>query len=125
MTPRARRVARGDGSSRSTVGTSSVVDLDSFYRSVFLPLVRRATWKHRLSKEDARDIVQDAFLLAVAKIDLSDKPKAWLIQVVDHLAVNHWRKTVRRAQLLAKWTPAARVAEALSEDGDLYEEVDH
>ena len=78
-------------------------ELSAFYDEVFLPLVRRATWRHRLSKEDARDVVQDAFLLAIEKIDAAGNPKAWLIQVVDHLALNHQRKQVRRAKLLSKW----------------------
>jgi len=78
-------------------------DLEAFYRSVFLPLVRRATWKHGLSKEDAADIVQDAFLLALGKLDSSGNPKAWLTQVVDHLALNMHRKATRRAQLTHRW----------------------
>jgi DNA-directed RNA polymerase specialized sigma24 family protein len=78
-------------------------DLEAFYRQIFLPLVRRATWKHGLSKEDACDIVQDAFVLALAKLDSAGKPKAWLIQVVDHLSLNYQRKQARRAQLTARW----------------------
>lgn len=84
-------------------------DLEVFYCQTFLPLVRRATWKHGLSKEDARDIVQDAFLLAIAKIDSARNPKAWLIQVVDHLSINYQRKAFRRAQLAAKWAPVDEV----------------
>ncbi len=83
-------------------------DLDVFYRQTFLPLVRRATWKHGLSKEDARDIVQDAFLLAIVKIDSAGNPRAWLIQVVDLLSINHQRKAARRAQLAARWGAADR-----------------
>jgi DNA-directed RNA polymerase specialized sigma24 family protein len=90
-------------------------DLDAFYRRVFLPLVRRATWKHHMSKEDARDIVQDAFLLAIAKLDSTKNPKAWLIQVVDHLSLNHQRKNARRAQLAAKWGLAGQVERRLLE----------
>ena len=78
-------------------------DLEAFYSQTFLPLVRRATWRHGLSKEDARDIVQDAFVLALAKIDSTGNPKAWLIQVVDHLSINYRRKAVRRTQLMARW----------------------
>jgi DNA-directed RNA polymerase specialized sigma24 family protein len=78
-------------------------DLESFYLQVFMPLVRRATWKHGLSKEDAADIVQDAFLLALGKLDSSRNPKAWLVQVVDHMALNHQRKTIRRARLVSRW----------------------
>ncbi|HKD17865.1 MAG TPA: sigma-70 family RNA polymerase sigma factor [Thermoanaerobaculia bacterium] len=79
-------------------------ELAAFYEEIFMPLVRRATWRHRLSKEDARDVVQDAFLLAIEKIDAAGNPKAWLIQVVDHLALNHLRKQVRRSKLLSKWS---------------------
>jgi len=79
---------------------------DEFYRAYFLPLVRRATWKHRLEKEDARDVVQEAFLVALVKLDPARNPKAWLIQVVDHLSVNFQRKLVRRAKLVTKWSPA-------------------
>jgi DNA-directed RNA polymerase specialized sigma24 family protein len=80
-------------------------ELEAFYRGVFLPLVRRATWKHGLSKEDACDIVQDAFLLALGKIDMAGNPKSWLIQVVDHLALNYRRKNLRRSQLISRWGP--------------------
>jgi DNA-directed RNA polymerase specialized sigma24 family protein len=79
-------------------------ELAAFYEEVFMPLVRRATWRHRLSKEDARDVVQDAFLIAIEKIDATGNPKAWLIQVVDHLALNHQRKQIRRSKLLSKWS---------------------
>jgi DNA-directed RNA polymerase specialized sigma24 family protein len=81
--------------------------LDEFYRRYFLPLVRRATWKHRLDKEDARDVVQEAFLVALVKLDPQRNPKAWLIQVVDHLSLNFQRKVIRRAKLVSKWSPAA------------------
>ena len=98
-------------------------DMDAFYRQIFLPLVRRATWKHGLSKDDARDIVQDAFVLAIPRIDSAGNPKAWLIQVVDHLAMNYQRKISRRAQLTERWTaPSDR---ARSEAGIGREEVDH
>jgi DNA-directed RNA polymerase specialized sigma24 family protein len=78
-------------------------ELEAFYRDTFLPLVRRATWKHRLAKEDAADIVQDAFLLALGKLDAGGNPKAWLIQVVDHLSVNLQRKASRRTKLSLRW----------------------
>jgi DNA-directed RNA polymerase specialized sigma24 family protein len=81
-------------------------DLERFYRLFFLPLVRRAVRKHGLSFEDAGDIVQDAFVLAVGKLDPAKNPKAWLYQVVDHLAVNWQRKTLRRAKLVARWQPS-------------------
>jgi len=105
--------------------SSDPARFDEFYRRYFLPLVRRATWKHRLEKEDARDVVQEAFLVALMKLDPQRNPKAWLIQVVDHLSVNFQRKAVRRAKLVSKWSPAdAGMASPglLSEEERAYEE---
>ena len=78
-------------------------EFEAFYRQFFLPLVRRAVRKQGLSMEDAGDVVQDAFILALAKLDPSKNPKAWLYQVVDHLARNWRRKDKRHADLLARW----------------------
>ena len=100
MAARAKSGWSGKSATRTAMPDA---ELSEFYQEVFLPLVRRATWRHRLSKEDARDVVQDAFLFAIGKIDASGNPRAWLIQVVDHLALNHRRKQFRRARLLAKW----------------------
>jgi DNA-directed RNA polymerase specialized sigma24 family protein len=85
----------------------SWVVLEEFHRQYFLPLVWRATYKHGLSKEDAKDVVQDAFILAIAKLQAEGNPKAWLNQVVDHLSTNHQRKANRRAHLAAQWGFAA------------------
>jgi DNA-directed RNA polymerase specialized sigma24 family protein len=99
---------------------------DDFYRRYFLPLVRRATWKHRLEKEDARDVVQEAFLIALVKLDPQRNPKAWLIQVVDHLSVNFQRKVIRRAKLVSRWSPAdagVAIAERIREGAEADEET--
>ena len=87
-------------------------ELEGFYRQLFLPLVRRATWKHGLSKEDARDIVQDAFVLAVVKLKAGGNARAWLATTVDNLAVNFRRKGARRARLEARWLDPTEIAEA-------------
>jgi DNA-directed RNA polymerase specialized sigma24 family protein len=100
MSPSARRTASGRGVARPS---ATPAELEVFYRELFMPLVRRATWTHGLEKEDARDIVQEAFVLALAKIDAHGNPKAWLIQVVDNLCINLVRKAARRARLAAKW----------------------
>jgi DNA-directed RNA polymerase specialized sigma24 family protein len=114
MSSRAKR-AVSDKTAAACVRTPMAdAELAAFYVQIFLPLVRRATWRHGLSKEDARDIVQDAFLLAIEKIDSARNPKAWLIQVVDHLALNYRRKLSRRALLAAKWDPAADEGESES-----------
>ena len=80
--------------------------LDEFYRAYFLPLVRRVVRRHGLRPEDAGDIVQDAFVLAIGKLDLSKNPKVWLYHVVDNLAANWLRKRRRRMNLLVKFRPA-------------------
>ena len=99
---------------------------DEFYRQYFLPLVRRATWKHGLEKEDARDVVQEAFLVALVKLDPARNPKAWLIQVVDHLSVNFQRKAFRRAKLVTKWSPSPSmtISEELGEGAETYGDAD-
>ena len=79
-------------------------EFEDWYRSLFAPLVSRVAWRFGLSREDARDIVQDAFTLALIKLDPSGNPKAWLIGVVDYLAINYRRKMKRRADLLSRWT---------------------
>lgn len=103
MSTRVRREGAGSRPVGSLADPLSDSDLGAFYRSVFLPLVRRAVWKHRLPPEDARDIVQDAFVLAVARLRGNGNPRAWLIQVVDHLAINFRRKVMRRASLTQRW----------------------
>ena len=98
--------AKADGPAAGTTedAPSTSAQLDDFYRRYFLPLVRRAAWKFQLEKEDARDIVQEAFVIALLKLDPRRNPKAWLIQVVDHLSVNFQRKVQRRARLVSKWS---------------------
>jgi len=115
------------GSNPGNLLLSDPERFDDFYRQYFLPLVRRATWKYRLEKEDARDVVQEAFLVALVKLDPSRNPKAWLIQVVDHLSVNFQRKVVRRAKLVTKWSPAdagMALRDDLDDASDGYSEQD-
>ena len=74
--------------------------MEAIYRGLFGDLVRRLRWKFGLSLEDARDLVQDAFMIALVKLEPSNNPRAWLYKVVDYLAVNWCRKAARRAKLL-------------------------
>ena len=103
MASRARLLGRERAPSAAPKAPMPEVDLAAFYKQIYAPLVRRATWRYRLSAEDARDIVQDAFVLAIERIDAAGNPKAWLIQVVDHLCMNHTRKLQRRLMLSTKW----------------------
>ena len=102
-------------------GPISDADLEEFYRRIYSPLVRRATWKHRLLREDARDIVQDAFVLALTKLKPTGNPRAWLIQVVDHMSINYRRRAIRRSSLAQRWglvgaDPSVREGEDDSSD---------
>lgn len=114
MTVRPTKVRKATVGGASKVCMSSA-DLDAFYRKVTLPLLRRARWRHGLSRDDAWDIVQDAFLIAIEKIDSAKNPNAWIIQVLDHLALNHNRKSIRRNRLSARWTSGSAMGEEASE----------
>lgn len=126
MNGKGKGAAAGASASVSTPMLSDPARFDEFYRRYFLPLVRRATWKHRLEKEDARDVVQEAFMVALVKLDPQRNPKAWLIQVVDHLSINFQRKVIRRAKLVSRWSPAdAGMAEGdrVGEGPERYDEI--
>ncbi len=86
-----------------TAAPATDPEFDRFYHEYFLPLARRAIRRHGLSAEDANDVVQDAFTLGLTRLDGSKNPKAWLYQVVDHLAANFSRKAIRRSRLMAYW----------------------
>ncbi len=97
-------------------------EMEALYREFFRPLVRRARRRHRLSVEDARDVVQEAFVIALVKMDSEGNAEAWFRQVVDHLSVNLRRTVSRRADLLAQWMPTDGQAQA-RQCGDWEEEV--
>jgi DNA-directed RNA polymerase specialized sigma24 family protein len=118
MPTRVRRGVSASGTGDVTRGPMSDGDLEAFYRQIYLPLVRRATWKHRLLREDARDIVQDAFVLALTKLNGSGNPKAWLIQVVDHLSINYRRRAIRRSNLAERWGLGDLTGESLGKEAD-------
>ena len=89
--------------------------LENLYGTLFAPLVRRATWRHRISKSDATDVVQEAFLLALQKEFPEAHAGAWLTRVVDYLAINLKRKAARRGRLLRQH--AADVGRAQGPNG--------
>jgi DNA-directed RNA polymerase specialized sigma24 family protein len=107
MAPTARPAStHAHEAERSFGGPMSSEEIGSFYQELFLPLVRRGIRKHYLSNEDARDVVQEAFAIAIVKMGAEGNAHAWLKQVVDFLAVNLKRTASRRAHLLAEWMPA-------------------
>ncbi len=114
LAPR-RSLTGWEGRARRVVTSAQ---LEEFHRTLFLPRVRRASWRHGLSKEDARDVVQEAFLLAVVKMDPDRNPQGWLVKVVDYLAVNLRRKDIRHAALSARWGPPVGWTECTTPEED-------
>jgi DNA-directed RNA polymerase specialized sigma24 family protein len=96
------RIARGATSAKKSRSTS-YPDVEVLYSRYFLPLARRACWRYHVSPEDAFDLVQEAFALALVKMSDATNPRAWLTSVVDNLAVNHRRKSARRKELARLW----------------------
>jgi DNA-directed RNA polymerase specialized sigma24 family protein len=85
--------------------------LEELYRAFFVRLVRRASWRYGLSKEDAREVVHYAFLLALVKLNADGNPRAWIYGVVDRLAANWRRKATRRSRLMEEWGPRREAVE--------------
>jgi len=101
-------------------GQAAAAVLEELYRAFFVRLVRRASWRYGLSKEDAREVVHDAFLLALVKLNADGNPRAWIYGVVDRLAANWRRKATRRSRLMEEWGPRREAVEleANREDAD-------
>jgi len=97
---------------------AAATSLEPVYQAFYLRLVRRVTWRFHLSKEDACEVVQDAFIVALEKLDTEKDPTAWLYRTVDNLALNWRRKLDRRARLTAEWAGVPdRPGEEESEGG--------
>src|SRR5260370_11070223 len=98
----------GPAVDRRAPGADCFVVLEELYRAFFVRLVRRACWRYGLSKEDASEVVHDAFLLALVKLNTEGNPRAWIFGVVDRMAANWRRKAIRRSRLMEKWQPIER-----------------
>lgn len=81
--------------------------LEAIYVAFYARIVRHVTWTFRLSKDDASEIVQEAFLLALQRVDVNGNPRAWIYRVAENLAANWRRKEDRRSRLLAQFGGAA------------------
>lgn len=79
--------------------------LAQLYVRLFDGLVRYVIWRHRRAPDDAQDLVQQAFLLALDKMISTRNARVWFTQTLDYLASNQQRKDARRAELLARWSP--------------------
>jgi len=114
-TLRRRRFAAGNA--ESVPSNASEAAFDSIYRAFFLRLVRRVICRYGLRQEDAVEVVQDAFVVALSKLDTAGEPGPWLYKTVDNLALNLRRKTGRRAWLLTRWSPAEGAEENRETEG--------
>jgi len=77
--------------------------IEEFYRRFFPVLVRHAAWKFSISEEDAEDMAQETFVLALLKMGAKGNARAWFFRVVDQMSVNLQRKEKRRAAILERW----------------------
>jgi DNA-directed RNA polymerase specialized sigma24 family protein len=91
------------GTRKAVSSEAAAAALDAIYRAFFVRLVRRVSWRFGLSKEDASEIVQEAFIVALVKLDTVGDPGPWLFKTVDQIAANWSRKAHRRARLMARW----------------------
>lgn len=92
----------------NAVRLATAAQIEAFYHEFYRPLVRRAIRRHTLPMEDARDVVHQAFVIALEKMEPTGNAEAWLRKVVDFLAVNLKRTSLRRASLLARWHPGEK-----------------
>lgn len=111
--------ARSEAAETSPV---TAAQFEEFHRRLFLPLVRRAMWRHRLSGEDARDVVQESFVIALGKLKPGADPACWFIKVVDHLCVNLRRKAARRSGLQARWGRVSQRGDDSDATGDEWQD---
>jgi RNA polymerase sigma-70 factor, ECF subfamily len=77
---------------------------DAFYREAYAGLVRQL-WAMTGSRQDAEDVVQEAFVRAAARwgrIGTYDLPEAWVRQVAMRLASNELRRVRRGLSALLR-----------------------
>ena len=107
MPPELGAILQGERSDHPEAArVATAAQIEAFYHEFYRPLIRRAIRRHDLSMEDARDVVHQAFVVALEKMEAEGNAQAWLRQVVDFLAVNMKRTSHRRATLLARWQPS-------------------
>jgi DNA-directed RNA polymerase specialized sigma24 family protein len=95
-------------------------EVEAQYQNLGKELLRRARYKYRVSREDAGDLVQQAFVIFWVKFPTVKDARPWLVAVVDRLALNLVRTGKRRANLLARFQPPPRFGE---DDPDESEEI--
>lgn len=82
-------------------------DFDAFYRDSYARLVRQL-WAVTGSRQDAEDVVQEAFVRAAARwgrVGAYELPEAWVRQVAIRLARNELRRVRRGLAALLRLRP--------------------
>ncbi len=69
--------------------------IEQLYSESFTRLVNHVRRRHRLPREAAEELVQDAFLLACDRLQDEKTALCWLLKVIENFARNRWRKEVR------------------------------
>ena len=113
---------RVDPDHHSGEGMDGKDSFDAFYQDSYAHLVRQL-WAVTGNRQDAEDVVQEAFVRAAARwgrISAYDLPEAWVRQVAIRLASNELRR-VRRglaALLRLRARPAGRPVGGPASAGD-------
>lgn len=89
----------------------SLERIEALYKELSGLLMRYASWRHGLSREDSGDMVQQVFVIALEKMESEKNAKTWLIRVLDGLAANQHRTAARRSALLERWGERDRCSE--------------
>ncbi len=92
--PPARSTSTEEGSEALPPGSASAAVRDALpelYERL-RPRLRRVLHGYRVPPQDAEDLVQTAFLLAIAKWDELREPEAWLIGTLKKRCILYWRR---------------------------------
>jgi RNA polymerase sigma factor (sigma-70 family) len=92
--PPARSTSTEEGSADLSPGSASAAVRDALpelYERL-RPRLRRVLHGYRVPPQDAEDLVQTTFLLAIAKWDELRDPEAWLVGTLKKRCILYWRR---------------------------------
>jgi RNA polymerase sigma-70 factor, ECF subfamily len=83
-------------------------DFDAFYQDAYTRLVRQL-WAVTGSRQDAEDVVQEAFVRAAirwGRVGAYEQPEAWVRRVATRLALNELRRVRHALAAMLRLKPA-------------------